>query len=89
MALTDQVLMPGSDYQAICDATRNLTGKTETLKSGNISTELETVTPQGETWVLGNVPSSSSGATGTFSAIFTSFYYKNIIVFKIFFIVII
>lgn len=52
MALTDQVLMPGSDYQAICDATRNLTGKTETLKSGDISTELETVTPQTETWVL-------------------------------------
>lgn len=43
MALTDQVLMPGSDYQAICDATRNLTGKTETLKSGDISTELRTI----------------------------------------------
>ena len=83
MALTDQVLMPGSDYQAICDATRNLTGKTETLKSGDISTELETVTPQGETWVLGLVPSSSSGATGTFSAIFTSSYYSNMIFYGI------
>ena len=83
MALTDQVLMPGSDYQAICDATRNLTGKTATLKSGEISTELETVTPQGETWVLGLVPSSSSGATGTFSAIFTSSYYSNMIFYGI------
>ena len=83
MALTDQVLMPGSDYQAICDATRNLTGKTETLKSGEISTELETVTPQSETWVLGLVPSSSSGATGTFSAIFTSSYYSNMIFYGI------
>ena len=83
MALTDQVLMPGSDYQAICDATRNLTGKTETLKSGDISTELETVTPQGETWVLGLVPSSSSGATGTFSTIFTSSYYSNMIFYGI------
>ena len=83
MALTDQVLMPGSDYQAICDATRNLTGKTETLKSGDISTELETVTPQSETWVLGLLPSSSSGATGTFSTIFTSSYYSNMIFYGI------
>lgn len=83
MALTDQVIMPGSDYQAICNATRNLTGKTETLKSGEISTELETVTPQGETWILGLLPSSSSGATGTFSAIFTSSYYSNMIFYGI------
>ena len=40
MALTDQVIMPGSDYQAICDATRALTGKTEVLKSGDIVTKL-------------------------------------------------
>lgn len=83
MALTDQVIMPGSDYQAICDATRNLTGKTATLKSGDISTELETVTPQSETWVLGLLPSSSSGATGTFSTIFTSSYYSNMIFYGI------
>lgn len=83
MALTDQVIMPGSDYQAICDATRTLTGKTATLKSGDISTELGTVTPQGETWILGLVPSSSSGATGTFSAIFTSSYYSNMIFYGI------
>jgi hypothetical protein len=43
MALTDQVIMPGSDYQAICDATRSLTGKTGNLKSGDISTELGTI----------------------------------------------
>lgn len=83
MALTDQVIMPGSDYQAICDATRKLTGETATLKSGEISTELETVTPQGETWVLGMLPSSSSGATGIFSAIFTSSYYSNMIFYGI------
>lgn len=83
MALTDQVIMPGSDYQAICDATRKLTGETATLKSGEISTELETITPQSETWVLGLVPSSSSGATGTFSAIFTSSYYSNMIFYGI------
>lgn len=43
MALTDQVIMPGSDYQAICDATRALTGETGVLKSGDISTELGTI----------------------------------------------
>lgn len=52
MALTDQVIMPGSDYQAICDATRALTSKTATLKSGEISTELNSVTPLYEMWVL-------------------------------------
>lgn len=59
MALTDQVIMPGSDYQAICDATRSLTGKTGTLKSGNVSSELRTVTPKTEMWILngdGTVP---------------------------------
>jgi hypothetical protein len=59
MALTDQVIMPGSDYQAICDATRSLTGKTGVLKSGDISTELGTITPKTEMWILngeGKVP---------------------------------
>ena len=59
MALTDQVIMPGSDYQAICDATRALTGKNATLKSRDISTELGTVTPKTEMWILngdGTVP---------------------------------
>lgn len=45
MALTDQVIMPGSDYQAICDKVRNLTGKTGTLKSGYIPEALGTITP--------------------------------------------
>lgn len=52
MALTDQVIMPGSDYQAICDATRKLTGETATLKSGDIYAELDLVTPLYEMWVL-------------------------------------
>lgn len=40
MALTDQVIMPGSDYQAICDATRSLTGTTGTLKSGEVAAKI-------------------------------------------------
>lgn len=60
MALTDQVIMPGSDYQAICDATRTLTGKTATLKSGDISNELGTVLKQPETWIINEVPNFPS-----------------------------
>lgn len=35
--MTDQVLMPGVDYQAICAAVRALTGGTAALKSGDIA----------------------------------------------------
>ena len=35
--MTDQVLMPGADYQAICNAVRALTGGTAALKSGDIA----------------------------------------------------
>ena len=35
--MTDQVLMPGADYQAICNAVRALTGGKAALKSGDIA----------------------------------------------------
>lgn len=37
MSLTDIVLMPGADYQAICDAVRAMTGWTALLKSGELA----------------------------------------------------
>lgn len=40
MALTEYVIMPGEDYQAVCDAVRAKTGKTEALKSGDLSAEV-------------------------------------------------
>lgn len=43
--LTDEVLMPGADYQAICNAVRALTGGTATLKSGDIAPALAGVKP--------------------------------------------
>lgn len=43
MSMTDQVLMPGADYQAICDAVRDLTGGEAALKSGDISGALSGV----------------------------------------------
>lgn len=36
--MTDMVMMPGADYQAICDAIRSKTGSTELLKSGDLAT---------------------------------------------------
>ena len=47
MALTDYVLMPGADYLALCNAIRAKTGKTETLKSGDLAAEVESITGGG------------------------------------------
>ena len=41
MALTDQVLMPGADYQAAADQVRTLNGTTATLTSGEMVDALE------------------------------------------------
>lgn len=41
MALTDQVIMPGADYQAAADQVRTLNGTTAPLKSGEMVTALE------------------------------------------------
>ena len=43
--LTDEVLMPGTDYKAICNAVRVLTGGTAALKSGDIAPALAGVKP--------------------------------------------
>lgn len=60
--MTDQVLMPGADYLAICNAVRALTGGTAALKSGDIAGALAgvkrltvqagTVTPTADTHTL-------------------------------------
>lgn len=60
--MTDQVLMPGADYQAICNAVRALTGGKAVLKSGDIAGALAgvkrltvqagTVTPTSNTSTL-------------------------------------
>lgn len=47
MALTDYVIMPGSDYQALCDKIREKTGKTDVIKSGDLATEIEEVANSG------------------------------------------
>ena len=62
MSMTDQVLMPGVDYQAICNAVRALTGGTAALTSGDIAGALAgvkrltvqtgTVTPTADTHTL-------------------------------------
>lgn len=41
MALTEMVIMPGEDYQAICDSVRAKTGGTELLKSGGVAPAID------------------------------------------------
>ena len=41
MALTEMVIMPGEDYQAICDSVRAKTGGTELLKSGEVAPAID------------------------------------------------
>ena len=41
MALTDYVIMPGEDYQAICDAVREKRNETEVIKSGEIAGKIQ------------------------------------------------
>lgn len=45
MALTDYVIMPGSDYQAACDAIREKTGKTDLIPSGGMAAKIQSIAP--------------------------------------------
>ena len=47
MALTEMVVMPGADYQAICDSVRAKTGGTALLKSGDIPAIIDAITGGG------------------------------------------
>ena len=62
MALTDMVLMPGADYQGICDQTRRITGETGTLTSGEVVTKLS------------GVPAGGGGGGGAVSPKDINFY---------------
>ena len=41
--LTDYVIMPGSDYQNICNSVRSKTGGTDVLKSGEVSAAIDSI----------------------------------------------
>lgn len=43
MALTDFVIMPGADYQALVDKIKEKTGKTDPLVSGQLAAELDNI----------------------------------------------
>lgn len=43
MALTEQVLMPGADYQALCDALRARLGTTEAIRSGSLGQLVQSI----------------------------------------------
>ena len=48
MSLTDYVIMPGADYQAICDAIREKTETTEPIKSGDAAGMIQAFQGGGE-----------------------------------------
>jgi hypothetical protein len=43
MALTDIVMMPGADYQDICDAIREKNGQTDSIVSGQVGTLIRAI----------------------------------------------
>ena len=61
--LTDEVVMPGADYQAICNAVRALTGGEVSLKSGDIAPALAGVSGGG--LLHGTVTPSETGLSIT------------------------
>lgn len=40
MSLTNMVIMPGSDYQEVCDAIREKTGGIDPIKSGDMAAQI-------------------------------------------------
>lgn len=77
--MTDYVIMPGTDYQAICDATRTKTGDTGKLKSGEVAAKItglkivkevsteSDMTAQLTTDNLGNVYKFTGESTDTYT----------------------
>lgn len=49
--MTDMVIMPGSHYQAICDAVRAKTGDTAVLKSGDLKAAIESIVGGGSSGI--------------------------------------
>ena len=45
--LTEYVIMPGSDYQNICNSVRSKTGGTDVLKSGEVSAAIDSIQASG------------------------------------------
>lgn len=59
MALTEIVMMPGEDYQAICDSVRAKTGGTELLKSGEVAPAIDGIKTGIELPALSNLATAT------------------------------
>lgn len=64
MALTEIVVMPGADYQAICDSVRGKTGGTALLKSGEVAPAIDEIATGVELPTLTNPGSAADLAEG-------------------------
>lgn len=69
--LTELVVMPGNDYQAICNSVRSKTGKTELLKSGDIAPAIDQIE------VGNNIDTSDATATANDIAYGKTAYSKD------------
>lgn len=82
MSLTDMVIMPGSHYQAICDAVRAKTGDTAVLKSGDLAAAIAGIAGGGassEDALIARTLTSYTNTTAEEIGRYAFFNYKSLV----------
>ncbi|MDD7652186.1 MAG: leucine-rich repeat protein [Candidatus Faecousia sp.] len=82
MSLTDMVIMPGSHYQAICDAVRAKTGDTAVLKSGDLAAAIAGIAGGGassEDALIARTPTSYTNTTAEEIGGYAFFNYRSLV----------
>lgn len=80
--MTDMVIMPGSHYQAICDAVRAKTGDTAKLKSGDLAAAIAGIAGGGassEDALIARTLTSYTNTTAEEIGGYAFFYYKTLV----------
>lgn len=82
MSLTDMVIMPGSHYQAICDAVRAKTGGTAVLKSGELAAAIAGIAGGGassEDALIARTLTSYTNTTAEEIGGYAFYFYKSLV----------
>lgn len=82
MSLTDMVIMPGSHYQAICDAVRAKTGGTDILKSGDLAAAIAGIAAGGassEDALIARTLTSYTNSTVEEIGGYAFYFYKSLV----------
>ena len=80
--MTDMVIMPGSHYQAICDAVRAKTGDTAVLKSGDLEAAIAGISGGGASSVdalIARTLTSYTNTTAEEIGGYAFYYYKSLV----------